>query len=286
MTSTIRHSFLVISDIHCPADGLLLGSVDPIANLRMAFSIVGDSGFCPQALVFSGDIAHGGETGAYRRVKPVVADAAQQWRSQVLYLPGNHDHHADVFRAELLDADATSADQVLWLGDLRLIGLDSSVPGQEYGRLTDDQLSWTSAQLATPAPEGTIVILHHQPIRTPEPIVDALSLQNSAEFAAAMAGSDVRMVISGHSHHASGGSLDGRPVWLAPSLSFTTDVLASSSHRYLAGGAFTRVDVFDDSVVATAVPLLRMAVLVDIPFDEVYIMLGMSGSGAPEPVRF
>jgi hypothetical protein len=75
-----------------------------------------------------------------------------------------------------------------------------------------------------------------------------------------------------------------RPIWTAPSLSFTTDVLASGSHRYLPGGAFTRVDVFTDSTVASVVPLGTAEPLVDIPFAEVYRMLSIDG--ADGPVRF
>jgi 3',5'-cyclic-AMP phosphodiesterase len=291
VTDSGRHSFLVVSDIHAPADGLLFGSVDPLECLRTALALVDASGYRPEALVFSGDVAHGGEATAYQRVKAEVTAAAQRWNSSVMYVPGNHDHHPDVFRAELLADGAWSADQVLWLGGLRLIGLDSSEPGHEYGRLTDDQLYWLRTELAAPAPNGTILILHHQPIGTPEPIVDSLALKDPIKLREAIIASDVRMVISGHSHHASGGSLDGRPVWICPSLSFTTDVLSSTAHRYLSGGAFTRVDVFDDSVLATLVPLTRVeASLFEMPFDEVYQLLGASEQAAVDgtaaPIRF
>jgi hypothetical protein len=113
--------------------------------------------------------------------------------------------------------------------------------------------------------------------------VDSLALRDPAAFLDAIAASDVRMIVSGHSHHASGGMFAGRPIWTAPSLSFTTDVLAAASHRYLPGGAFTRVDVFTDSVLASVVPLGTAEALVDIPFDEVYRMLG---TGGEHPVRF
>jgi 3',5'-cyclic-AMP phosphodiesterase len=284
MTSRgLEHSFVVISDIHAPASGVLFGRINPLDNLRLGLQMITDSGYRPEALVLSGDVAHGGESAAYRQVKAEVSSVAEALGCAVLYLPGNHDHHPDVFRTELLAPSANSADQVLWLDGLRIVGLDSSVPGREHGELTADQLSWLRTELARPAPDGSIVVLHHQPLRTPEPIVNSLALRDPAALLAAIADSDVRMIVSGHSHHASGGMFAGRPTWTAPSLSFTTDVLASSSHRYLPGGAFTRVDVFTDSVLATVVPLGTAEALIDIPFDEVYRMLD---TGHDDPVRF
>lgn len=68
-------------------------------------------------------------------------------------------------------------------------------------------------------------------------------------------------------------------------------MLSSSAHRYVTGGAFSRVDVFDDSVLATAVPLARdEQLLLDMPLDAVFALLRGEGAGGDsqtsEPVRF
>lgn len=277
-----QYSVLVISDVHAPGEGLVLGGVDPIENLRAAFALVDASGYRPDALIFSGDISHGGHAAAYERVKSVVEPAVAKWECALLYVPGNHDHDSELFRKVLLDG-APSADQVMRLGGLRVIGLDSSIRGVEWGELTEEQLAWLRAELRTEADEGTVVVLHHQPIRTPEPVIEELGLRNRDDFARAVRGTDVRLIVSGHTHHASGGSLGGVPVWTAPSISFATDVLSTTSHRYLDSAAITRVDVFGDSVLATAIPVRHAGVaLVDVTFDEVRELLSHAhGDGQP-----
>ena len=42
---------------------------------------------------------------------------------------------------------------------LRIIALDTSVPGYHHGELTDAQLAWLADVLATPAPHGTLLAL-------------------------------------------------------------------------------------------------------------------------------
>jgi hypothetical protein len=42
--------------------------------------------------------------------------------------------------------------------------LDTSVPGYHHGEISGRQLDWLADELATPAPDGTILALHHPPI--------------------------------------------------------------------------------------------------------------------------
>ncbi|WP_246271743.1 hypothetical protein [Amycolatopsis acididurans] len=51
------------------------------------------------------------------------------------------------------------------IGGLRIIALDSSVPGHGHGELSGGQLDWLARELATPAPDGTILAPHHPPLQ-------------------------------------------------------------------------------------------------------------------------
>src|SRR3546814_6114943 len=81
---------------------------------------------------------------------------------------GNHDDRAS-FREHLLpaeEAESPSApvDRVDELDGLRIVTLDTSVPGFHHGEISDAQLDWLAGVLSTPAPLGTILALHHPPV--------------------------------------------------------------------------------------------------------------------------
>jgi 3',5'-cyclic-AMP phosphodiesterase len=190
----------------------------------------------------------------------------------VLLVPGNHDERAP-FREHLLDGEPTgdSIDQVRWAGGLRVIALDSTVPGRPHGELEDAQLQWLAAELATPAPQGTIVALHHPPIGGPAEFGGIITLHDHQRLAEVVRGTDVLMIVAGHTHHASAGALGGVPVWVATATAYQLDALAAGAEvmRGLAGSAFTRIDVKDGAAVATHIPVLAGSPLYSIDWETV-----------------
>jgi len=71
-----------------------------------------------------------GEEDAYVRLRSLVEPWAKKLGAQVLWVMGNHDDR-EPFSSVLMGAPATTApqDAVYWAGGLRIIVLDSSVPG-------------------------------------------------------------------------------------------------------------------------------------------------------------
>ena len=99
---------------------------------------------------------------------------------------------------------------------LRIIALDTSVPGYHHGELSDDQLTWLAAELATPAEHGTLIALHHPPL--PLPMLRAAELIELLEqdrLAAVIEGSDVRGILAGHLHFSTYSLFAGVPVSVA-----------------------------------------------------------------------
>ena len=72
-----------------------------------------------------------------------------------IYATGNHDVRTE-FHRQLLGRDDTDEPilQVHRLGGLRIIVLDSTIPGAGHGRLTEAHLAELTAELATAAPPG------------------------------------------------------------------------------------------------------------------------------------
>jgi len=252
-----RYTIVQISDPHVPAEGLLYDRVDACARVQESVEMMAASGSPPDVLVLSGDVANRGEAASYIRLRPTIDAALERFGAKLLVAPGNHDDVA-LLRGHLLgrEPDRRPFDEVVRIGDLRLIGLDSSVPGEDHGELSDAQLEALAGELAEPAPYGTVLAVHHPPIWSTTPMSELVALREPQRLADVIRGSDVRLILSGHTHRVSAGVVAGIPVWVSPSTSSHADVLARDGFGGHAGGGFTRVDVLDDGeIVATFVPL-------------------------------
>jgi 3',5'-cyclic AMP phosphodiesterase CpdA len=251
------YTLIQISDPHVEPEGTPSRyRADTGATLGRALAVIEASGLRPDALVLTGDLTERATPAEYRRVRALVAPVAERLGARVAYVAGNHDIPA-VLRRELLDEPGDGPlDHVLRVGGLRIVVLDSSVPDRAYGELTAEQLDWLRTQLAEPAPDGTVLALHHPPLPAVTRMTAAMELQRRAELAAVIAGTDVRVVLAGHIHMVSAATLAGVPVWTPGSLASTADALAPADRtRIVRSPGVARIDVFPDTVVATAIPL-------------------------------
>jgi 3',5'-cyclic-AMP phosphodiesterase len=251
--SAPTHTLIQITDLHIGDDRL---PSDPV--VAHALRIVEESGVRPDALVLTGDLADHGRPEEYERVRGLVAPVAARLGSAAVYVAGNHDDRA-ALRAHLLGSTASDAplDHVVRLGDLRIAVLDSTVPGRAYGVLRPGQLEWLRAELAEPAPAGTVLALHHPPLPSPFALVTAMELQDRGALASALDGTDVRIVLAGHTHVVSAGAIAGVPVWTGGAAPYLFDPLAPGGGSVVAlrNPTISRIDLFTDGVIATAVPL-------------------------------
>lgn len=257
------HSIAHISDTHFLAGGrALYGSVDTEKNLRRALQQLDDVDIRPSALVFTGDLADLGEPDAYQRLRAIVEPAAERLGAEVIWVMGNHDERAQ-YSHELFDAEPSDAtqDRVHDIDGLRIISLDTSVPGYHHGELTDAQLEWLADLLATPAPHGTLIAVHHPPIPTPLLwAMEMLELEAQHRFADVVRGTDVRGILGGHLHYSTHSTFAGVPVSVVAATCYTLDL---SAHDRLLSGvdaaqAISMVHVYDDRVVHSLVPLLEV----------------------------
>ena len=251
---TPGHTLIQITDLHLAPEGALLrGRVDTAAPFTRALAAVEASGVDPDALLFTGDLADAGDAPTYGRLRALVEPLG----IPAVYVAGNHDDRALV-REHLMDrpADDAPLDHVVRLGRLRVVVLDTTVPGHGHGELRPAQLEWLAAELAEPAPDGTVLALHHPPLPTPNRLSQLIELRDRAALGAVLAGSDARLVLAGHTHVVSAGAIGGVPVWTGGATSYGSDSLAPDrGERVLMAPAVSRVDLFADSVIVTAVPV-------------------------------
>lgn len=252
-----RHVIAHISDTHFLAGGRqLYGTVDTDPPLGLALQLLERSELPIEAIVFTGDLADLAEPEAYARLRALVEPAAERMGARIVWVMGNHDERPAYSRG-LFDRESTEPqDRVEMLDGLRIVSLDSTVPGYHHGDLQEGQLDWLREVLAEPAADGTLLALHHPPLPSPVEIMAILELQNVQRLADVIRGTDVRGILAGHNHHSMTGTFAGIPVSVAAATCYTIDPSAPVGSLLGVDGAqsINLVHVYDDQVVHSVVP--------------------------------
>ncbi|WP_432519541.1 metallophosphoesterase [Kineococcus sp. SYSU DK006] len=239
---------LQLSDTHLMADGgLHAGLVDTTALLRQVLAGLEGIGEL-DAVVVSGDVSDDGTAASYESARDLVgAFAAARGAGTVVWAMGNHDEREGF--TQVLGPTRSVHD----LDGLRIVVLDSSVPGKGYGHLDAGQLGWLREQLAPPAPRGSLVVVHHSPLPAPTVLHEGVALDDPADLLAALEGTDVRAVLSGHYHHPYAATLpSGTAAFVAPGVANRNDVLvARGRERVVRGSGALLLDVDDAGVRGT-----------------------------------
>ena len=253
------HFLLHLSDTHLLQGGnRLYGRVDAESHLRELFDQLEASGSRPEAIIFTGDLADRGEPGAYDALRRLVEPAAERLGAQVVWVMGNHDDRAS-FRSRLLDEAPTSRpiDRVDDIGGLRIITLDSTVPGHHHGEVTSDQLDWLAEELSVDAPHGSLLAMHHPPLPSVLDLATLVELRDQSGLAEVIEGSDIRGILAGHLHYSSTGTFAGVPVSVASATCYTQDlsVPVGGTRGRDGARAFNLVHVYANTVLHSVVPV-------------------------------
>jgi 3',5'-cyclic AMP phosphodiesterase CpdA len=253
------HVVAHVSDTHLLAgDARQYGAIDTVQHFRSALERLTRIDPPPQAIVVTGDLADRGEPDAYRQLRELVEPIADATGAQVVWCMGNHDERAAYSRELFGDESETPQDRVYDVAGLRIVSLDTTVPGWHHGELTDEQLDWLRGVLAVPAAHGTILALHHPPIPSPlVPAAEIIELLDTHRLATVLLGSDVRAILGGHYHFSSHSTVAGMRVSVAAATCYAVDtaplarlISAVDGHQ-----AFNVVHVYDDRVVHSIVPV-------------------------------
>jgi 3',5'-cyclic AMP phosphodiesterase CpdA len=266
------HVIAHLSDTHLTAQGVRYNQVlDSTAALHRAVDVLRTAvtdGRRIDAVVLSGDLTDTGDPDAYRRLAAAIDTIGGE--PIVVYATGNHDVRQEFHRQLLHSNESGPVLQVRTVNGLRIVALDSTIPGAGHGRLLPEHLADLESELATPAPAGSIVVLHHAPIPPPSPLLSYFALESASRraLASAIAGTDVRLVLAGHHHLAQSATLGAIPVAVAGSATIRTDPLAPAGHeRTWASGALNLVEVYPDTVTVSVIPVDGAAPVFDLDAD-------------------
>jgi Icc protein len=205
---------LQISDTHLGADWK---GVEPDECLLRAVEAILDLPQRADALVISGDLTQNGTADEYARVRELIAPLDLE----PLVLPGNHDLRGPLRAAFGLPGDGEEhVSYAVDLGPLRLVCLDSIVPGIDGGALDGGRIEWLDRALGEEPEKLTVLAMHHPPLVTAVPSFDEIGLapESRAELATVLARHpQVARIIAGHVHRVIVAELAGRAVLSVPS---------------------------------------------------------------------
>jgi Icc protein len=190
-----------ISDTHITRPGtLLMGVVDTVAALERAVAALNRLDPAPDLAVLTGDLVEAGEPEEYEHLRSLLTPL----RMPLFVIPGNHDARESVreaFRGDASFPRRGFLNYVIEDYPLRIVALDTLVPGEGGGALSADQLRWVGDVLAAAPDRPSIVMMHHPPFATGIRRMDLAGLSDSAAFAEVIrAHPQVERILCGHLH--------------------------------------------------------------------------------------
>ncbi len=149
----------------------------------------------PDLLLMTGDLTQDGSEDSYIRLR----DSLTALQIPTYWLPGNHDEVA-IMQKQLAHG-VISRDKLVQMKGWQILLLNSALPNQVYGYLSDASLDWLEQQLSNFPKSPTLVALHHPAFPLGSDWLDRIGLQNQSEFwQVCDRHPQVRVVLSGHAH--------------------------------------------------------------------------------------
>jgi len=171
-------------------------------------------GRAPDAVIVTGDVASTPTDGEYAEARAILDGLG----APLYPVPGNHDDGAGLLRHFATPSGTTS--YAAGLGPVRLVALDTTRPDDAGGRLDPARLEWLEATLAEDASTPTLLAMHHPPLVTGIPTMDAIGIADGERRALAdilARHPQVQVIACGHVHRAIVGRLDAATVLVLPS---------------------------------------------------------------------
>ncbi len=156
----------------------------------------------PDMVLISGDLTDFGRDDEYAHLRGMLGAL------QIPYylMPGNHDDRAALLRAFPDHSYLTQMNGFIQYAvntpSLRVLCLDTTVPGSGHGELCAARLKWLAERLAEQPEKPTIVAMHHPPFTTGIEHMDVQGLlKGEPEFREVVAANaNIERVIAGHVH--------------------------------------------------------------------------------------
>lgn len=185
---------LQVTDCHLGANpGELLLGLNPDESLADVLALLALTESSADCLVATGDISSQGELESYHRF---LHSLQGNLSMPMGWLAGNHDVAVDMKAIRQPSLFIDYMDLGLW----QIILLDSSVPGEIYGNISEDELQRLEGLLNV-SDKHTLVFVHHQPVPVGSAWMDQYIIRNATRLLDLLAQHQhVKGLIWGHVH--------------------------------------------------------------------------------------
>ena len=189
----------------------------------------------PDIVIATGDLVHDGQPAEYRH----FAEALAPLSMPVYLIPGNHDDR-DAMRAVFADHRHLPPGPFLHYTierhPVRLIFLDTVIPGETGGELCARRLAWLEERLMEEPARPTLVAMHHPPFLTGlapfDRNRDGQGLIGADRLGEAIARHpQVERIVCGHIHRPIATRWRGTTVSVAPSTSHQIELALGEERR-------------------------------------------------------
>jgi 3',5'-cyclic AMP phosphodiesterase CpdA len=211
-----------ITDMHLrPAGDLCHGVADTAPALATAVDRIMKLDPLPDVVLATGDLVDQEGPADYRQLRQYL----EPLNMPVYLIPGNHDDRA-AMRAEFggagyLPTEGEFLHYTVEDYPLRLIGLDTLIPGQESGEICTARRQWLDARLSEAPDKPTIVFMHHPPFGTGIPFMDRQGCAGREALEQVVdRHPQVERVLCGHQHRSVQVAWGGTIAVVAPSTAF------------------------------------------------------------------
>lgn len=238
---------LQLSDPHLFSDsqGGMFG-LNTLHSLRAVLADVAGHYF--DAGVVTGDLSQDLSPASYRQLHQELAALPMP-----LYLiPGNHDDRG-LIEAEFSGSRVSSHRELL-IGPWQIILLDSQIPGEVGGHLTDGELARLERLLAQGSAAHALVCVHHHPVAMGSKWLDQVGLENGYKlFEILAAHPKVKALLWGHVHQEFDESRAGVRLLSCPSTCIQFKPGCDRFELDLLPPGYRWLRLFDDGTLETGV---------------------------------
>jgi 3',5'-cyclic-AMP phosphodiesterase len=154
----------------------------------------------PDVVLITGDCVNNGHVAEYERFQTLLGPL----KMPVYVVPGNHDHRIHLQQVFGTQGAKSLRGFVQYVVDdypVRLIALDTTIPGYDNGFLCGERLKWLDEHLGEAQQRPTLLFMHHPPFATGLKVTDAMGLKNADALGAIVARyQHIECIAAGHVH--------------------------------------------------------------------------------------